>query len=106
MRTALAPAGLASRIRNVVAGLDPELPAFAIRSGRDLLNATIAGHRFNVLVIGIFAAFALTLAITGLYSVLAHSVEQARRDFGIRQALGATPGNIMRSVCAVRSLRQ
>jgi len=98
MRTSSTPGELTSQIRHGVAGIDPELPAFAIRSGRDLLNGTIAGHRFNMLVVGIFAAFSLALAISGLYSVLAHAVQQARRDFGIRQALGATSGVIVRSV--------
>ena len=100
MRTASTPRALAARVRESVARIDPELPAFAIRSGRDTWNNTIAAHRFNLLVVAIFAAFALMLAIGGLYSVLSHAVQQARRDFGIRQALGATGGRILRSVLA------
>jgi len=46
----------------------------------------------------VFAALALVLALSGLYAVLAHSVQGARRDFGIRQALGATRGRIIRVV--------
>ncbi len=93
-------AGVTTSIRRTLADLDPEVPPFAIRSGVDLVNGTIAVQRFNMLVIGAFAAFALILAVSGLYAVLAQSVQQAGRDFGIRQALGATRARIIRVVLA------
>jgi putative ABC transport system permease protein len=98
LRTTASVTSLAPAIRRTLAGLDAEVPPFAIKSGADLVNGTIAVQRFNMLVIGVFAAFALILAISGLYAVLAQSVQQSRRDFGIRQALGATGARIARSV--------
>ena len=93
-----APGVNPSQIRRAVADVDAELPAFAIRSGVDLVNGAIAGHRFNMLVVGVFAMLALLVAIAGVYSVLAHAMQQSLRDFGIRQALGATSTRIVRSV--------
>jgi putative ABC transport system permease protein len=98
IRSGAPPGALSAEIRRALADVDAELPAFAMRSGTDLVNGTIAGQRFNMLVVGVFAAFALMMAIGGLYSVLAHAVQQARRDFGIRQALGATAARIVGSV--------
>ena len=94
---------LAPQIRQAVSAVDAALPPFALRSGRDLLNSTIAIQRFNMLVVTLFAIFALTLALCGVYAVLAHAVQQTRRDSGIRMALGATGARIIRAI-AVRAL--
>lgn len=85
-------------IRRSLAERDAEVPPFAMKTGEELVDGTIAGQRFNMLVIGAFAVFALILAISGLYLVLAQSVQQSRREFGIRQALGATGSRIVRSI--------
>lgn len=98
LRTRASGLALAPDIRRTLAGIDAEVPPFAISSAEDLVKGTIAVQRFNVLVIGVFAAFALILAISGLYAVLSQAVQQARRDFGIRQALGATGARITRLV--------
>lgn len=87
-----------ARIREIVASLDATLPTFALRSGDDLVAGTTAAQRFNMLIVGVFALLATGLAVTGMYGVLSHFVQQARRDFGIRQALGATSGRIVISV--------
>jgi predicted permease len=89
---------LAPELRRAVADVDAGLPAFALRSGIDLVNGTIANFRFNMLVVTLFALVALTLALSGLYAVLAHVVHQTRRDAGIRMALGATGRRIIRTV--------
>jgi hypothetical protein len=98
-----ASASLAPQIRRVVAEADAALPAFAVRAGADLLAGVIAEQRFNMLVVTIFALLALVLAIFGLYAVLAHAVQQARRDTGIRMALGATRAGVIRAI-AVRAM--
>lgn len=98
LQTTMPVSRLIPDIRRSIAGIDAEVPPFDMKTGTDLVNGTIAIQRFNMLVIGVFAAFALTIAVSGLYAVLAQAVQQARRDFGIRQALGATGGRIARSV--------
>jgi putative ABC transport system permease protein len=89
---------LALRAREIVANLDPALPPFALRTGNELVAGTMTAQRFNMLVLGVFAVLAMSLAVTGMYAVLSHFVQHARRDFGIRQALGATTGRIVASV--------
>ena len=90
------PAGqFAARVREVVSRLDATLPAFALRTGHDLLSATVAAQRFNLLVLGVFSSVAVVMALTGVYGVLSHFINQSRRAFGIRQALGATPSRIV-----------
>jgi hypothetical protein len=94
-----APNGtLARDVRRAVSSVDIALPAFAVRSGADLLKSTIAMQRFNLLVVTVFAVFALALALSGLHAVLLHAVEQTRRESGIRMALGATAGRIIRTI--------
>jgi predicted permease len=89
---------LGPRIRDIVSSLDATLPTFALRTGDDLVAGTTAAQRFNMLMVGIFALLAMSLAVTGMYGVLSHFVQHARRDFGIRQALGATTERIVTSV--------
>ena len=92
------PRRLALRAREIVANLDSTLPPFALRTGNELVAGTMTAQRFNMLLLGVFAVLAMSLAVTGMYAVLSHFVQHARRDFGIRQALGATTGRIVASV--------
>src|SRR5690606_41300339 len=55
-------------------------------------------HRFRALVVGTFAALALLLAMVGLFGILAYSVQQRTRDFGVRMAMGATASDVLRLV--------
>jgi putative ABC transport system permease protein len=98
LRSDVPLARLGDGVRHAVASVDPEIPVFALRTVADSVAATTAVQRFNMLVVGVFAAFAMVLALSGLYAVLAHTVQRARRDFGIRQALGATRARIIRVV--------
>jgi putative ABC transport system permease protein len=98
IRSQLPIATLSRQVRAAVADVDADVPPFALRTGADLLSGAIASQRFNMLVVGVFAVFAVTLALGGLYAVLAHAVQQTRRDFGVRQALGATGVRIVGAV--------
>ena len=98
IRSPMSSVMLSRQVRAAVAGVDADVPPFALRTGADLLSAAIATQRFNMLVVGVFAVFAVTLALGGLYAVLTHVVQQTRRDFGIRQALGATGVRIVGTV--------
>jgi predicted permease len=98
VRGAVAPAALSGAIKSEVAALDPSLPLSEIRSMDEIAARSVATQRFNMLLLGLFAGLGLLLAAGGIYGVVAYSVELRTSEIGIRIALGAQKGDVLRLI--------
>ncbi len=94
------PLALSNGAREAVSAVDPSQPIAFIRTMEDLLGTAVAYPRFATFLFGIFGAIGLTLACTGIFSVVSYTVSRRTREFGIRMALGATPANVLRLIVA------
>lgn len=98
VRTANEPSAVAPAVRAAIRKMDSNLPIPAIRTIREIVSAAVAQRRFQMLLIALFSFVALLLGAVGVYGVVAYSVACRTRDIGLRIALGAMTGDVMRWV--------
>ena len=95
LRTDREPAALAPAIQRIVASIDPDVPADRIVKFDQLIAGRSATRRFSAFLVSIISTAALFLSAVGLYGILAYSVNQRRRELGVRIALGAQSSSIL-----------
>jgi putative ABC transport system permease protein len=98
VRTAVPPLSLREAVKREIAGLDSTLPLAEIHSMEEIAAVSVASRRFNMLLIGVFAALGMLLAAVGIYGVISYSVAQRTSEIGIRIALGARSADVVRMI--------
>jgi len=98
VRTAGAPEEVAAAVRERLRSVEPDVALYRVKSMEDVVGAAVAEPRFSTLLLAAFAVAALGLAAVGVYGVLAYAVRRRTREIGVRVALGASRGDVVRLV--------
>jgi len=98
LRTKADPAALTASVREALRSVDADLPLANVTTLAGLVDDSMVQPRFSLLLVGSFGGLALVLAMIGMYGVISYSVQQRTQEIGIRMALGASRGAVLRMI--------
>ena len=98
VRSTVEPESLAPALRQAVAAVDGTVPVSEVKTMEHIVSASVTQPRFNLFLLGVFSTIALLLSVAGIYGVTAYTVTQRTHELGIRIALGAQVGDVLRMI--------